>query len=940
MRDVLLEIGTALDAALERCLRVDLFVDAKFVGRATPPPLRDAELAALPDLGSADWTWEGLLGALTGPEYRPGPPELRAIGGLIRSRVLGAERLGTHIRKLEGPKGDGRFHTRVELVLPDEALRRLPIELCFDGAHFMFRRHGRALTWVEAEAPPRDVQLPAKPRILLAGAHSDDEPDPTRDALALHLQKLEAHVRGLGWDAVPLLDATSEALREHLVGGDGFDLLYVACHGTADERRAGFLHLRDRPLPGDELAQWIDLSSADRRPQVVALCACSSAAPPRGRETRGAAQWLVHRGAAAAAIGFRAPVQVTWALGFMESLFERLARGLPFVEAFADAWRWTEPGDPQWILPLCVLAPPEQRAVASAGRGTEVEAASAGDLPQLVGSTGLEPKRTFTGRREPLRRLERWLDAPGTAVVTAVQGAGGVGKTELAAQLASTARARGLPVVWLDVSKDDGLTAVLALLQAHDPAFRPEPGAPAERYAPLVRERLGPYRGLLVLDDARSTGIVALLTPSPSWNVLVTTREASLVPSADVVPIDVLSPEEALTLLSRLAWGGDEPPATEREAAVELVRRLGWLPLYVELAGATLGRGGQSAEAYLSDLAAGAGEAASDLELGRALLVRSTDFTEEDDRLAFLALSLMPTAGIEVQWLSVALEEPEPVTARRLSRLRRRHVVTYEPARSRYGLHVMVREAARAELDGDEGTKERLLRRVGAAMRALGWWVHSPMEEDRSDRADERWEKARDQLLSLDLTPWTPGQAGAADLAMALEYVGDLRLEASLLERLEWADRAAALALGSRTQDEAHVLAARGRQRATVQQLDGAQQDFDRALELFDAVHYVIGQATVLEARGDLAQGAGAFDQAIEWYGQALSLYHASSARIGMSNVHAELARTHQSLDQPEAAATHAKAAVEIGRAAHNRYAVAVGAQVLQALGLLEPEEP
>lgn len=71
----------------------------------------------------------------------------------------------------------------------------------------------------------------------------------------------------------------------------------------------------------------MEATERGRHVQAAILCACSSAAPKPEDGTTGMAQWLVYPKRALAAVGFRGPVEVKWALRFVERLFERVGAG-------------------------------------------------------------------------------------------------------------------------------------------------------------------------------------------------------------------------------------------------------------------------------------------------------------------------------------------------------------------------------------------------------------------------------------------------------------------------------------------------------------------------------------------------------------------------------------------------------------------------------------
>src|SRR5262249_4260662 len=122
----------------------------------------------------------------------------------------------------------------------------------------------------------------------------------------------------------------------------------------------------------------------------------------------------------------------------------------------------------------------------------------------------------------------------------------------------------------------------------------------AARFRSLAARR----RLLVLLDNARSAEQVRPLLPgSTTCGVLVTSRQVlATLEGARCMHLDVLPEDQALQLLGRVT--GSERVADEPEAAAELVRRCGRLPLAVRIAGARLvARPGWSIEELAERLA-------------------------------------------------------------------------------------------------------------------------------------------------------------------------------------------------------------------------------------------------------------------------------------------------------------------------------------------------
>jgi tetratricopeptide (TPR) repeat protein len=198
----------------------------------------------------------------------------------------------------------------------------------------------------------------------------------------------------------------------------------------------------------------------------------------------------------------------------------------------------------------------------------------------------------FTGRDELLGSLAEALTGGGSVAVTQVlQGAGGVGKTTLAAEYAYRHRAEFDTVWWVRAEQPATLLGDLADLAITLGLADPEEASQQLAVAAVRRWLDDHDRWLLVLDNAGApdtlTGLevplarmVDLLPQVPHGQVLVTSRDAAWEQHAALAELEVFSPEEATAFL--LARSG----ATDDQAAGQVAALLGWLPLALEQAGA------------------------------------------------------------------------------------------------------------------------------------------------------------------------------------------------------------------------------------------------------------------------------------------------------------------------------------------------------------------
>ncbi|WP_437659202.1 tetratricopeptide repeat protein [Sorangium sp. So ce1182] len=855
------------------------------------PPLVDADLAAVEDLIPAARTWTGLVQRLPpnpSAPWRIGIRAIEQIGRLIRDRLFGWDGASAWLVQMEArARAQGRL-LRFVLDLDESApgLCDIPLDLAFDGTAFLFKnrrcpavRCDPSLEWGSR------VRLTPGNRLLVVTAH-EDQRSPTRDELRTHAQAVREAAARAGLRIDWIEDATPKALEQALTarGAPPVHALYVACHGREDHDHRGRLALRGGDVTGIQLAEWLADHALRVRPvKTSILCACSSASPGADPGNIGMAHWLLRRGQVLVTMGYRAPVQVVWALSFTERMFEALADGVSLEEAFAEARARQPNEESQWPLPLLF-------ARRSEGGPTSVrfDAAAYMDVAQVPITSRLPPRPPrpyFTARDEELRQLETWLRAPGRAVITAVAGEGGIGKTELATCLAHRAAKANLPVLWLERPDRDLRVAAVVLLEAVAPAFRASPEMSTDELLARAREQLGQSRGLLVLDDVASGRDASALVPGGGWNVLLTTRSSGLLAGVAEIALEPLDTRDAVRLLSRVAWGEETPPEGEAESARALVERLGRLPLAIEVAGGTLRGEGLSATAYLEHLKGRVGSAATDLAHVEAVSTRSLEALGDEARRTLQALAVLPSPGARLEMVATALGELEPAVARRLDRLVRRHLASFAPETGRYRLHPLMREAMRTEARADEARWDRLLRGVAAAMRRVAAGLnHNVMGS--VERVLERWRAERDLFEAIELEEWADGEHDADALAWAVASVDQFRqVDWTVGARRQVLDTAERMATRGGGQVRALVLGRRGELRRRQDDLAGAAQDYQCALELSEAIEDRSGQANVLHARGYLRYRQDDLAGAAQDYQRALELFEAIEDRLGQANV-------------------------------------------------------
>ncbi|MFI6879150.1 BTAD domain-containing putative transcriptional regulator [Streptomyces sp. NPDC050400] len=206
----------------------------------------------------------------------------------------------------------------------------------------------------------------------------------------------------------------------------------------------------------------------------------------------------------------------------------------------------------------------------------------------------------FTGRASFVRELSDVLSAASSEAgtgsvmaVSAVAGIGGVGKTTLAVHVAHASRS-SFPDGQLYVDLQgagaraaEPETVLGSFLRALGTADAAIPDSLEERAA-LYRSTLDGRRILVLLDNARDAAQVRPLLPGTEGCAALITGRVRMVDlaGAHLVDLDVMSPDEALLLFTRIV--GEERVASERKAALDVVAACGFLPLAIRIAASRL----------------------------------------------------------------------------------------------------------------------------------------------------------------------------------------------------------------------------------------------------------------------------------------------------------------------------------------------------------------
>ncbi|WP_344621194.1 tetratricopeptide repeat protein, partial [Actinosynnema pretiosum] len=203
----------------------------------------------------------------------------------------------------------------------------------------------------------------------------------------------------------------------------------------------------------------------------------------------------------------------------------------------------------------------------------------------------------FVGRTDELAQLDAAVADSGRAVVVAVHGLGGVGKSTLASRFAERQTDRFSPVWWVVADSPGAIDTGMADLA--EALVQDTAGLPLEHRAALGVRWLATHNGwLLVLDNLTAPADAAeLLERVHTGTIVITSRQGTGWRGITTVALDVLTPQQAVELLTRIIrtdW-----PEADLSNADALCEELGWLPLAVEQAGAYIGQARITPAAYL-----------------------------------------------------------------------------------------------------------------------------------------------------------------------------------------------------------------------------------------------------------------------------------------------------------------------------------------------------
>ena len=202
--------------------------------------------------------------------------------------------------------------------------------------------------------------------------------------------------------------------------------------------------------------------------------------------------------------------------------------------------------------------------------------------------------------------LDENESTPGTLVISAIYGMGGIGKSVLAAALVQSSEIqRRFPdgVLWVTLGQQPDMLSMVNLWirELGDYDYNPTTLQAASLH---LRTLLADKKALLVIDDVwHPEHVEPFRIGGAGCRVLVTTRQTKIV-GATRYDLDLMTQQQSLELLTRCLT----TPLSEIEqsSAETFANEVGYLPLALELAAAQIEYGitwGELLEAFQSEMA-------------------------------------------------------------------------------------------------------------------------------------------------------------------------------------------------------------------------------------------------------------------------------------------------------------------------------------------------
>ncbi|MFB6941800.1 BTAD domain-containing putative transcriptional regulator [Streptomyces sp. NPDC060286] len=568
----------------------------------------------------------------------------------------------------------------------------------------------------------------------------------------------------------------------------------------------------------------------------------------------------------------------------------------------------------------------------------------------------------FTGRVPYVEELGEVLASANGQVmaVSALSGIAGVGKTTLAVHVAHRARPEfpdGQLYVDLQGPRARGAEPETVLGSFLRALGTPDAAIPdsLEDRAALYRSVLNGRRVLVLLDNARDAAQVRPLLPGTEGCAALITSRGHLgdLAGAHLVDVDVLSPEEALQLFTRIVGG--ERVDGERAAALDVVAACGFLPLAIRIAATRLAVRRTWTVSVLAAKLADERRRLDELQSGdlavKAVFELAHGQLERAQARAFRLLGLADGPDISVSAAASILDLPVEDTEELLETLVDTSMVE-SPAPGRYRYHDLLRLYARTCAERDEelpGERAAALSRLldfYLATAARVYALERPGDRlvehlaptagdgllfvDRSEALDWLFREARALLSAAQQAVGTGELRKAADLLLAVRDLAESGSEFKRYESVVTALLGAAVETGDE-RTEARMRAALAHLHSLMGRFREADHEAREAVRLGGSTGDSWTMGDALNSRGVIALYRNRHGDGEAHLSRAIEYFRALGDRPGEAAVLCNLSRMHLATGRTASAIALARQGIDIYdamgstlRGANGRYALAL----------------
>ncbi|MEZ0108640.1 tetratricopeptide (TPR) repeat protein [Catenulispora sp. EB89] len=556
--------------------------------------------------------------------------------------------------------------------------------------------------------------------------------------------------------------------------------------------------------------------------------------------------------------------------------------------------------------------------------------------------------RDFTGRTTDLLALDALIPTeasdvavgrPGAVVISAIEGAAGIGKTTLAIHWAHQVRHRFPDGTLYANLRGYGPGQPAAASEVLD-GFLRALGVPPGRIPAALDEQAGLYRSLLdarrvlvVLDNASSPEQIRLLLPAGAGCLALITSRSTMTglivaQGATRISLDLLPFDEAVVMLRGIV--GDQRADAEPQALSDIVHACARLPLALRIAGARAIarprtplanlRGALLDQRRRLDTLSMTGDEATAV---RAVFAWSYHALPSGQARLFRSLGLHPGIEIDVYAAAALVGSSTDGVHEGLEALADVHLI--EPASpDRYELHDLLRAYGLEQAEREDAQANR----ADALSRLLGFYLHAADAADRTVmirmRASTDSVPAPRYLPTFDtaLTAMEWFEREYANLTAASRCAAEeglhalaWQLPAALNGLFDYAGRCTDwLAACESALSAARVLGDRRAEQYTLCSLVGVLRELHRpeeAVETAEAALDIAGQnrdrfgeLLALHVNGEAYQSAKRFDDAADSHRRALEVsreladpWSEAIALYRLGLMHQELGHLDEALD-------------------------------------------